>query len=157
MKPRRRGVANGIDTAPPPPDDAAPALRHDPAHGIADDEPTPTSDAPDADLSDTLGDGALQEEIDALMRALPSRIDADPEKLEAGLARLVLTLIEFLRRALEHQAVKRMEAGSLSVEEEERLGLAFLKLKDRMVELRNIFDLEEEDLNLDLGPLGRLL
>lgn len=99
----------------------------------------------------------LRNEIDELVRALPSRIDADPEKLEAGLARLVLTLIEFLRRVLEHQAVRRLEAGSLTDEEEERLGLAFLRLKDRMVELREVFDLTEEDLELDLGPLGRLL
>lgn len=100
---------------------------------------------------------ALQEEIEELMRALPSRIDADPEKVEAGLARLVLTLIEFLRRVLEHQAVRRLESGTLSEEEEERLGMAFLRLQDKMAELRQVFDLEEEDLNLDLGPLGRLL
>lgn len=99
----------------------------------------------------------LRNEIDDFVRALPRRIDADPEKLEAGLARLVLTLIEFLRRVLEHQAVRRLESGSLTDEEEERLGLAFLRLKDRMVELREAFDLTEEDLELDLGPLGRLL
>ena len=99
----------------------------------------------------------LQQEIDELVRALPRRIEADPEKLEAGLARLVLTLIEFLRRVLEHQAVRRMESGSLTEDEEERLGLAFLRLQNRMVELREAFDLTEEDLQLDLGPLGRLM
>jgi hypothetical protein len=99
----------------------------------------------------------LREEIDELVRALPKRIDADPEKLDAGLARLVLTLVEFLRQVLEHQAVRRLDAGTLSAEEEERLGMAFLRLRDRMVELRTTLGLKEEDLNLDLGPLGRLL
>jgi hypothetical protein len=99
----------------------------------------------------------LREEIEELAASLPSRIDADPERLESGLAGLVLTLVEFLRRVLEHQAVRRMEAGTLSEEEEERLGLAFLRLRDRMVEIRTTLGLSEEDLNLDLGPLGRLL
>ena len=99
----------------------------------------------------------LREEIDELVRALPKRIEADPEKLDAGLARLVLTLVEFLRQVLEHQAVRRLDAGTLSTEEEERLGMAFLRLRDRMVELRTTLGLKEEDLNLDLGPLGRLL
>lgn len=99
----------------------------------------------------------LRQEIDQLMESLPSRIDADPEKLDAGLARLVLTLIELLRRVLEHQAVRKLDAGTLSTEEEERLGLAFLRLRDRMNELRVTLGLSEEDLNLDLGPLGRLL
>lgn len=100
---------------------------------------------------------ALREELEELTAALPRRLDADPEKLEKGLAGLVLTLVEFLRRVLEHQAVRRMEAGTLSDEEEERLGLAFMKLRERMVEIRDALGLTEEDLNLDLGPLGRLL
>jgi hypothetical protein len=68
----------------------------------------------------------------------------------------VLTLIELLRRVLEHQAVRRMDGGSLSDEEIERLGLALLKLSERMDELKATFDLTDEDLNIDLGPLGRL-
>lgn len=99
----------------------------------------------------------LREEIDELMMALPDRIDADPERLDAGLARLVLTLVEFLRQVLEHQAVRRLDSGTLSDEEEERLGLAFLRLRDRMIEMRETLGVAEEDLNLDLGPLGRLL
>jgi hypothetical protein len=99
----------------------------------------------------------LRDELDQLVRALPRRIDADPERVDVGLARLVLTLIEFLRQVLEHQAVRRLDAGTLSEEEEERLGLAFLRLRDRMVELRTTLGLTEADLNLDLGPLGRLL
>jgi gas vesicle protein GvpK len=94
--------------------------------------------------------------LDALARALPERINADPDKVEQGLARLVLTLIELLRRVLEHQAIRRMDGGSLSDEEIERLGLALLKLSERMDELKATFSLTDEDLNIDLGPLGRL-
>jgi len=99
----------------------------------------------------------LRDEIDELVRALPRRIDADPERVDVGLARLVLTLIEFLRQVLEHQAVRRLDAGGLSEEEQERLGLAFLRLRDRMAELRTTLGVTEQDLNLDLGPLGKLL
>lgn len=91
--------------------------------------------------------------VDALSRALPERIDADPEKVEQGLARLVLTLVELLRRVLEHQAVRRMDGGSLSDEEIEKLGLALLRLSDRMEELKATFGLTDEDLSIDLGPI----
>jgi hypothetical protein len=94
--------------------------------------------------------------LEALARALPERINADPEKVEQGLARLVLTLIELLRRVLEHQAIRRMDGGSLSDDEVERLGLALMKLSERMDELKATFGLTDEDLNIDLGPLGRL-
>lgn len=89
--------------------------------------------------------------------ALPERIDASPEDIEAGLARLVLTLVEFLRRVLEHQAVRRMEGGSLSDDEIERIGLALMRLEEKLDEIRVAFGLEGEELNIDLGPLGRLL
>lgn len=85
--------------------------------------------------------------------ALPERINADPERVEQGLARLVLTLVEVLRKTLEHQAVRRMDGGSLSEEEVERLGLALLRLNDRMGELKATFGLTDEDLTIDLGPL----
>jgi hypothetical protein len=102
-------------------------------------------------------DDALPEAaLEALARALPERINADPEKVEQGLARLVLTLVELLRRVLEHQAVRRMDAGSLSDEEVERLGLALLKLNERMNELKATFGLTDDDLDIDLGPLGRI-
>jgi hypothetical protein len=88
--------------------------------------------------------------------ALPARIDADPERMENGLAKLVLTLIEVLRKVLEHQAVRRMEGGNLSAEEIERLGVALLRLNDRMQDMKGIFGLTDEDLQIDLGPLGTL-
>ena len=77
--------------------------------------------------------------------------------MERGLAQLVLTLIELLRQLMERQALHRMEQGSLDDEEIERLGETFMKLADRMDELKAEFGLHDEDLNLDLGPLGRLL
>jgi gas vesicle protein GvpK/gas vesicle protein GvpA/GvpJ/GvpM family len=90
--------------------------------------------------------------------ALPgSRIDADPEHLEKGLAQLVLTLVELLRELMERQALRRIDAGTLSDEQIERLGETFMLLQQRMGELQEVFGLTDEDLNLDLGPLGNLL
>lgn len=88
---------------------------------------------------------------------LPDRIAVDPDRAGEDLGRLVLTVVEFIRQVLEHQAVRRLEAGSLSEAEEERLGLALLQLNARMEELKEVFELTGDELNLDLGPLGRLL
>lgn len=96
-------------------------------------------------------------ELREIAPALPERIDATPDDIEAGLARLVLTLVEFLRQVLEHQAVRRMEGGTLSEQEIEDMGLALMRLQQRLDEIRTVFGLDTEDLNLDLGPLGRLL
>ncbi len=85
------------------------------------------------------------------------RIEADREDVARGLAQLVLTLIELLRQLMERQAIRRIEAGGLSDDQTERLGQALMELEERMEELRDEFGLEEKDLNLDLGPLGRLL
>jgi hypothetical protein len=89
--------------------------------------------------------------------ALSRRVNADPESLERGLAQLVLTIVELLRQLMERQALRRIDGGGLSEEQEERLGRTFMELDQRMAELRDEFGLNEEDLNLDLGPLGRLL
>ena len=89
--------------------------------------------------------------------SLPDRLDASPDDIEAGLGKLVLTLVEFLRQVLEHQAVRRMEGGRLSDEEIENIGLALMRLQERMEDIKAAFGLEGEDLNIDLGPLGRLL
>jgi hypothetical protein len=88
---------------------------------------------------------------------LPRRLIADPEGLEKGLAQLVLTVIELLRQLMERQALRRIEGGSLTDEEVERLGRTFLALSERMDELKDMFGLEDKDLNLNLGPLGDLL
>jgi hypothetical protein len=89
--------------------------------------------------------------------ALTRRIGADPENLERGLAQLVLTVVELLRQLMERQALRRIDAGGLTDEQEERLGRTFMELSERMEELKETFGLDDEDLNLDLGPLGRLL
>jgi hypothetical protein len=85
------------------------------------------------------------------------RIDADEDDVARGLAQLVLTLVELLRQLMERQAVRRVEAGDLDDEQVERLGRALLALERQMDELKETFGLTDEDLNLDLGPLGRLL
>jgi hypothetical protein len=106
------------------------------------------------------GDGDLSlfgSELDRLDNALRQRVNADPEKLEQGLARLVLTLIDLLRQLMERQALRRIEGGSLTDDEIERLGETFMLLEQRMEELKHEFGLDGEDLNLDLGPLGRLM
>ena len=94
--------------------------------------------------------------LETVADALPPRLNTDPENVENGLAKLVLTLIEVLRKVLEHQAVRRMEGGHLSDAEVEKLGVALLRLNDRMQEMKGIFGLTDDDLQIDLGPLGRL-
>jgi hypothetical protein len=85
------------------------------------------------------------------------RLDAHPENVERGLAQLVLTIVELLRQLMERQAIRRVEEGGLDDETVERLGRTLMALEQRMDELKRIFGLSDEDLNLDLGPLGRLL
>ncbi len=80
-----------------------------------------------------------------------------PDDVKNGLGRLVLTLVELLRELLERQAIRRMESGSLTDAEVERVGTTFLQLSEQMEVLKGAFGLEGEDLNIDLGPLGKLL
>lgn len=116
--------------------------------------PTELDDRLRGDL-DALRDFA--DELTQVDAGLPRRINADQENVEQGLAKLVLTLIELIRRLLEKQAIRRMEGGSLTDEEIERLGETFLKLEGKMAELKDTFGLQDEDLNLNLGPLGDLM
>ena len=81
----------------------------------------------------------------------------DPEAAERGLAALVLTVVELLRQLMERQALRRVEDGSVTDEQAERLGYTLMRLDGRMNELLEHFGLEPEDLNIDLGPLGTLL
>jgi Gas vesicle protein K len=85
------------------------------------------------------------------------RVDADPDDVARGLAQLVLTLIELLRQLMERQAIRRVEAGGMSDEQIERLGQALMALERQMGDLKEEFGLADEDLNLNLGPLGNLL
>ena len=104
-------------------------------------------------------------EVDELRRELERRLDAeptprwnaDPEDVQRSVARLVLTLVEFIRQLLERQALRRMEAGTLDDQEVEALGLALMRLEETLHRMAATFGLEPEELNLDLGPLGRLL
>jgi hypothetical protein len=85
------------------------------------------------------------------------RIGIDPERVEQDLTRLVLTLVEFLRRLMEAQAVRKLEAGTISDDEAERLGLTLLRAREAVVSLCTRLGVVPESLNLDLGPLGKLL
>jgi hypothetical protein len=104
--------------------------------------------------------GDLEEFAGELAKApsqLPRHINADPEGVGRSLAKLVLTVIELLRQLLERQALRRIEGCGLADDDIERLGDTFMKLANRMEELKVAFGLEGEELNLNLGPLGDLM
>lgn len=85
------------------------------------------------------------------------RINPTPDNADQGLAKLVLTVVELLRRVMEHEALRRIDGGNLTENEIERMGETFQKLDDKMKEMQELFGLKPEDLNLDLGPLGNLM
>ena len=87
----------------------------------------------------------------------PPRWNANPDEVRRSVAKLVLTLIEFIRQLLERQAIRRMDAGTLTEEETEAVGLALMRLEETVRELGAQFGLAPEDLTLDLGPVGRLM
>ena len=99
----------------------------------------------------------LRREVERLRGILPDRVDVDPDAIENGLAKLVLTLVEFLRQLLERQAVRRMEGGTLSDEEVERMGVALMRLEEKVHEMARTFGIDPTELNLEVGPLGRLI
>jgi gas vesicle protein GvpK len=115
--------------------------------------------------SETLHDFAREMHADTLSLSerlerrpgLTARLELNPEKTRNGLGRLVLTLVKVLHELLERQAIRRIDAGSLSDHQVERLGLALMRQAEEIERLRKEFGLEVEDLNLDLGPVGRLL
>ena len=102
--------------------------------------------------SDAADPPSLHEEA----ASVPARVELSPDNIEQGLAKLVLTLIDFLRQLLERQAIRRMEGGTLSEEEIEQMGEALMKLEAKIREMAEQFGLSPADLNIDLGPLGRL-
>ncbi|MFF0740027.1 gas vesicle protein K [Streptomyces sp. NPDC004111] len=85
------------------------------------------------------------------------RVEIDADTVERDLVKLVLTVVELLRQLMERQALRRVDTGELTEEQEERIGMTLMLLEDRMGILRDRFGLEPEDLNIDLGPLGPLL
>jgi predicted transcriptional regulator len=104
-------------------------------------------------------------ELEALRQELESRIataqaprwNADPEEVQRSVAKLVLTLVDFIRQLLERQAIRRMDADTLTPEQVEGVGLALMRLEETVEEMARRFGLEPKELNLDLGPLGRLI
>lgn len=104
------------------------------------------------------------EELDALRReiertasgSLP-RWNADPDEVQRSVAHLVLTLVEFIRKILERQAIRRMEAGTLTDQQTEDVGVALMKLEDTVRDIATKFGISPDELNLELGPLGKLM
>lgn len=91
------------------------------------------------------------------IKAVFPKIDAEPEKVEQGVAKLVLTLVDLIRKLMEKQAIRRIDGGSLSDKEVEKLGYTFMRLENKMEELKKVFGLKDEDLNINLGPIGNLM
>ena len=100
---------------------------------------------------------SLRQELVARSGELLPRWNANPEDVQRSVAQLVLTLVEFVRQLLERQAIRRLEGGTLSSEETESIGVALMRLEETVQDLAARFGLERHELNLDLGPLGRLL
>ncbi|MGB8454954.1 MAG: gas vesicle protein K [Anaerocolumna sp.] len=109
------------------------------------------------DLDNINEEADFTEDVNTINDSFKNRLNADPEGVQQGLAKLVLTLIELLRRLMENQAMRRIENGTVDDADIEKLGEAFMNLELKMIELRDAFDLTEEDLNLNLGPLGDLM
>jgi hypothetical protein len=115
--------------------------------------------------SEALGDFARVMKVNPVPRPRPSKglhgrsthLNLDASDTRNGLGQLVLTLVKLLHELLERQAIRRIEAGSLSDQQIERLGFTLMRQAQEIERLRNEFGLEEDDLNLDLGPLGKLL
>ena len=99
----------------------------------------------------------IEQEAQNKKASSSNRFNANPDNVEEGLAKLVLTVIELIRRLMEKQAMHRIENNSLTDDEIEEMGLTFMKLEEKMQELKETFNLQNEDLNIDLGPLGNLM
>ena len=100
---------------------------------------------------------AIRKQIASVAAAKPPRWNADPEDVRRSVLKLVLTLVELIRQLLERQAIRRMEAGTLTGEETESVGLALMRLQETVLDLAKQFDISPDELNLDLGPVGKLL
>ena len=100
---------------------------------------------------------SLRNELERATKGAPPRWNADPEDVRRSVAKLVLTLVEFIRQLLERQAIRRMEAGTLTAEQTEAVGVALMRLEETVRDIGAQFGLTADDLNLDLGPVGRLM
>ena len=100
---------------------------------------------------------AIRKQIQRVAAARPPRWNADPEDVRRSVLKLVLTLVELIRQLLERQAIRRMETGTLSDDETESVGLALMRLQETIADLAKQFDISPDELNLDLGPIGKLM
>ena len=100
---------------------------------------------------------AIRRQIASAAAARPPRWNANPEEVRRAVLKLVLTLVELIRQLLERQAIRRMEAGTLSDDETENVGLALMQLQETIADLAAQFGIDPSELNLDLGPLGKLM
>ncbi len=100
---------------------------------------------------------AIRKQIEDLASPRTPRWNADPDDVRRSVLKLVLTLVELIRQLLERQAIRRMETGTLSDDDTESVGLALMKLQETILELAKQFDISPDELNLDLGPVGKLL
>ena len=99
----------------------------------------------------------LRRELERTNASSPLRWNADPDDVQRSVAQLVLTLVEFIRKLLERQAIRRMEAGSLTDRQTEDVGLALMKLEETVRDIAAKFGIPTDELNLDLGPIGKLI
>ena len=100
---------------------------------------------------------SLRAALQQLTKSAPARWNADPEEVRKSVLKLVLTLVEFIRQILERQAIRRMETNTLTAEEVEAVGLALMRLEETIRDLADQFGLRPEELNLDLGPIGKIV
>jgi len=100
---------------------------------------------------------AIRKQLETVAAARPPRWNANPEEVRRAVLKLVLTLVELIRQLLERQAIRRMDAGTLTDDETEHVGRALMQLQDTILDLAKQFDIDPSELNLDLGPIGKLL
>ena len=100
---------------------------------------------------------AIRKQIASVAAAKPPRWNANPDDVRKSVLKLVLTLVELIRQLLERQAIRRMEAGTLTDDETEAVGAALMRLQETILELAKQFDISPDELNLDLGPVGKLM
>jgi hypothetical protein len=110
-----------------------------------------------AEAADAAEIDVIRRQIEKVAARRPPRWNANPEDVKRSVLKLVLTLVELIRQLLERQAIRRMENGTLTDEETEAVGLALMRLEETVLDLAKQFDIEPDELNLDLGPLGKLM
>ncbi len=105
-----------------------------------------------AEAADARQIDAIRKQIEGVAAARPPRWNADPEDVRRSVLKLVLTLVELIRQLLERQAIRRMDAGTLTGDQTESVGLALMRLRETVVDLAKQFDISPDELNIDLGP-----